>query len=282
MVSTLNIDACGATLNRCDDRITNGGDRMKLVARAPSRSAADHDTLLFQYELRAGDRFDRHAHEYHQLSWARTGLLTARTDDRTWSLPATVGLWIPAGVMHDVEATRPSDLHNLYVRVPTCPITWSAPTIVSMTQLLEALVIRLVDARLPNDARRRAESVLYDSLEAVDDAGYALRLPSDPRAREVAEALVAHPADARTLDEWSAAAHTSRSTLARHFRADTGMSFVEWRTHVRVRAAIGHLAAGHSVGWTARQVGYQDPSWFIAGFRRTMGRTPAEVRRPTA
>jgi AraC-like DNA-binding protein len=160
-------------------------------------------------------------------------------------------------------------------RVPSCPIGWPEPTVVAVTALVDALVHRLVDDGLGPDERARAEAVLWDNLFPVTGAGFALRLPADPRARDVADALLADPADARTLDDWGAAVGASRATLARHFVQDTGLAFARWRTQARVQAALDHLAAGLPVQTVARRVGYTDPSSFIATFRRATGRTPA-------
>ena len=49
----------------------------------------------------------------------------------------------------------------------------------------------------------------------------------------------------------------------------------QWRTHARLRAALALLASGHSVGVTARAVGYSNQSAFTASFRRVLGTTPA-------
>ena len=56
--------------------------------------------------------------------------------------------------------------------------------------------------------------------------------PSDERARDVAEALLADPADPRTLHDWGHAVGASSRTLARAFLSDTGLSFGRWRTLV--------------------------------------------------
>jgi AraC-like DNA-binding protein len=68
--------------------------------------------------------------------------------------------------------------------------------------------------------------------------------------------------------------HAGVRTLSRLFAAETGLSFAQWRTRIRIRAAIEHLAEGASVNATARAVGYRKPDAFIAAFRRATGQTP--------
>jgi len=53
----------------------------------------------------------------------------------------------------------------------------------------------------------------------------------------VAATLVADPADPRDLDEYATIAGASVRTLARLFRAETGMSFQQWRRQLRMTEA---------------------------------------------
>lgn len=64
-----------------------------------------------------------------------------------------------------------------------------------------------------------------------------------------------------------------RST--RLFAGETGMTFARWRTQVRIRAALTHLARGTSVGATARAVGYRKPGAFGDAFHRITGQSPS-------
>jgi AraC-like DNA-binding protein len=88
---------------------------------------------------------------------------------------------------------------------------------------------------------------------AVD--GAAVQLPFDPLVRRIARALIADPSDNRTLDMWGRLVGASSRTLARRFVAETGMTFVQWRTNVRLNAALAHLHAGIPVADIASRVG---------------------------
>jgi AraC-like DNA-binding protein len=99
-------------------------------------------------------------------------------------------------------------------------------------------------------------------------------MPTDPRAREVARALLENPADQRNLDQWGVYAGASARTLARAFADGTGLPFARWRTTVRIRAALPFLAEDEPVARVARRVGYGTPSAFVAAFHRETGLTP--------
>jgi AraC-like DNA-binding protein len=114
-----------------------------------------------------------------------------------------------------------------------------------------------------------------DLLQPVAMTTVEVRWPADDRARQVADAIAASPADGRTLSEWGQLAGASERTLARAFLTGTGVSFGRWRTMMRIQAALASLAAGDTVSAVARRVGYESDSAFVQAFRRETGITPA-------
>jgi len=101
-------------------------------------------------------------------------------------------------------------------------------------------------------------------------------MPRDDRARRVADGVLTDVADDRTLAAWGATVGASARTLARIFVAETGVGFARWRTAARVAAALPRLAEGRAVAVVAHEVGYANPSAFVAAFRREVGVTPAQ------
>lgn len=220
-----------------------------------------------------GRRYDRHRHAEHQLAWASSGILTVSSAAGTWVLPPARALWIPAGTVHAMDADRHTTVCCPYFGAARGP-RWTRPTVVAISALARELILHLATADPGPAECRRAEAVLLDQLTPVPVTTIAVPMPRDPRALDVAHALVGDPADDATLDEWARRASTSTRTLARLFTAETGMSFARWRTHVRVRAALPLLAGGTPVAAAARRVGYATPSAFVAVFRKVVGVTP--------
>jgi AraC-like DNA-binding protein len=99
-------------------------------------------------------------------------------------------------------------------------------------------------------------------------------MPSDRRLVPIAQALTAHPEDPRTLSDWGRSVGASERTLARLFRADTGLSFRLWRQQARLLEALRRLADREPVTTVALDLGYDSPSAFIAMFKCTLGTTP--------
>jgi len=225
-------------------------------------------------QIPGGVAFDWHTHPVHQFAWARTGVLTLTTPDGTWVLPPSRALWIPAGVPHVLGSSGAATSRSLYIRPRQCPVAWTAPTVVRVSELLGHLIDHLADPDLAADARARAEAVLIDLLEPLDVTTIAVPVPADDRARRVADGLRAHPADPRGLAAWGRTVGASGRTLARIFLAQTGMSFGHWRAQLRMAAALPLLADGMTVTAVAHRVGYGSASAFVAAFRRAVGVPP--------
>jgi AraC-like DNA-binding protein len=230
--------------------------------------------VVGRFEMSSGVRFDWHEHPVHQLAWCARGVLAVSVGGSTWVLPPARALWVPAGVVHAVEASRPATMQSVYFRRRRCPVRWPAPTAVAVSPLMRELIDFLADGRPAPRARAHAERLLLDLLRPLGVTPIALALPRDARARRVADELAANPADDRTLAALGRAAGASSRTLARLFLAETGSSFGHWRTHLRLRAALVHLAEGGAVTTVAERVGYKSPSAFIAAFRRLLGAPP--------
>jgi AraC-like DNA-binding protein len=228
-----------------------------------------------------GTRFEWHAHADHQLAWSPEGVLVVLTESGAgYVLPPSRALWIPAGTVHETRASGAAVLRSVYVRPPRCPVDWDAPTPVAVSPLLGELVHHLDDRALEAERRTRAEAVLFDLLLPLRIATIDVRSPSDPRALDVAAALVADPADPRTLEEWGRAVGASSRTLARAFLGDTGLPFGRWRTLVRLQASLPYLAEQVPVSVVAPLVGYRTTSAYVAAFRAHTGVTPGRYFQP--
>jgi AraC-like DNA-binding protein len=231
------------------------------------------------WPLVPGTRFPSHRHAAHQLSVATgDGAIAMEAERRTWIVLPARALWIPAGVEHSVDALGAAEMTALWLDPARCPIGWERTTVVAVDPLVTRLVARLLDRGLSAPARTRAEAVLFDVLEPVEADVLDLPLPMDGRARRVAEAILAEPADDRTLVAWGGVVGASDRTLQRIFRAETGLGFHEWRTRARVAAALRLLLTDRPVAAIAGDVGYATSSAFGAAFRRVTGLPPTAFR----
>jgi AraC-like DNA-binding protein len=106
------------------------------------------------------------------------------------------------------------------------------------------------------------------------------RLRRTPAVVEEAKALLTERFSERlTLDEVGRAVNVSPFHLARSFRRHTGYTLHEYRTQLRLRAALERLAQGdEDLVHIARAVGYSSHSHLTASFRRVFGVAPSRLR----
>jgi len=215
-----------------------------------------------------------HSHPEPMLTWSSTATLVGTVAGRDWLIPPGYGLWMPGGVEHAGAVLHAGEMLTITFAPDCCPIPWTEPTCFTVGSLLREIITHLHDIAPGDHSRPAAEALMFDLLTPLPAHHIHATMPADPRARAIAEQLIAHPADQRELTAWAVHVHASVRTLSRLFRAETGLNFATWRAHVRIRAAIPMLADGVSVNATARAVGYRKTSAFIAAFRRVTGQTP--------
>ncbi|MER6114615.1 AraC family transcriptional regulator [Streptomyces sp. A0642] len=223
------------------------------------------------------ERIERHHHLEHQLVCPSRGVLEVSTPLGVWAVPPHRAVWIPAGVVHAHLAFGPTELRALSFGPRDNPLRLDRPTVLAVTPLLREVVACLTDdTELTGDARQRRnlERVALDQLRRVEPLAVCLPSPADARLRDIARILRDDPADGRTLTELGAAVGSASRTLSRLFRAETGMSFPQWRTQLRLHHALTLLASGGSVTAVAAACGYSGPSAFIQSFRHAFGTTP--------
>ncbi|MEE9414533.1 MAG: helix-turn-helix transcriptional regulator [Acidimicrobiales bacterium] len=227
----------------------------------------------------AGDSEPEHSHPEHQLVYADHGVLNVETNSSRWVVPPLRALWVPADIPHRIVAKADSEMATLYLSRSTT-VRRPGVAVIYVSPLLRELIRYIHRDDSSGPPRRRLEAVILDQLEAAASAP-PLRLPrlEDPRARAVAEALDRDPTDERTLREFGRDIGAHERTLQRIFKAETGTTFGQWRTQLRLQHGIVALTQGHSVTDAATRCGYHEPSAFIAAFRAAFGTTPGRYLR---
>lgn len=131
--------------------------------------------------------------------------------------------------------------------------------VLEVSPLLSAALLALAQEPVLYGAEGRGghlAALILDEIARAPDTPLTLPLPRDPRLRRVCTAIMAEPDAAHGLDDWAERAGASRRTLTRAFRAETGLSFGEWRARARVIRALALAADGHRPHEIARAVGY--------------------------
>jgi AraC-like DNA-binding protein/mannose-6-phosphate isomerase-like protein (cupin superfamily) len=250
----------------------DGQSRMQPFEQAPRPMAGYAHDYLPHHET------GRHRHPRAQLLFAIAGVMRITTDAALFTVLPGTGLWVPADTVHAVRMDGAVQMRALFLRADAAASGPSATTVIAVSPLLRELILTVCGEPVVWDARGPVRLVAALALHEIGRAGTRpLSLPAcrDFRLVRVAAVLLSDPADARDLDGFATIAGASVRTLARLFRADTGMSFQQWRRQLRMTEALAQIAQGIPPARVAAAVGYASVPAFGAAFRQTFGTTPA-------
>ncbi len=204
--------------------------------------------------------------------------MTVTTTSAAYVVPPQRAVWMPAGVMHRIDARSDVATRSLYIETSAATDLPTEVCVLQVAPLLRELVIAAVGAGTeykPDSPQSRLMAVILDQIRVQPVAALALPMPTDPRLGKIVQSLITNPAGPRDLSDWAREVGASKRTLTRLFPAQTGMSFRSWRQQCRLLRALELLASGNSVTRVALELGYENSSAFISMFRRCLGQTPA-------
>lgn len=233
--------------------------------------------------LSAGSWTPTHRHDWVQFSYAISGVLGVHTDQGSFYAPPQWGVWIPAGLDHEVVTSTRAEMRSLYIRTQDSLWAPDRCRVLEVTPLARELIksFCLLPADYPQHDSHEARlvQVLLDQLASLPEVGFSLPLPRHPRLLALCNELVEEPSQNITLTDWASRLNMSEKTLMRLFQRETGLSFRGWRQRARLLASLTALEDGDSVTSTALNCGYDSTSAFIAAFRALFGFTPGELFR---
>ena len=136
------------------------------------------------------------------------------------------------------------------------------------------------DGLTVEEALLRLGHATVASAFGLEERVPARRRRPAPVVEETKALLSARFTEHLTLEDVGRAVNVSPFHLARSFRRQTGYTLHEYRTHLRLRAALERLGAGdEDLAVIARAVGFSSHSHLTATFRRAFGVPPSCVRK---
>lgn len=219
-----------------------------------------------------------HHHLRGQFFCIETGMVQVHTRHGSWLLPPHRAGWMPPGEPHTVTVSGDMTGWGVFI---TPDIDHGLPEhacVIGVSELTRALVRRASSwtwNEQLNDEQERVMAVLLDEMRRAPHEALYLPMPHDRRLLRIAQAVLEQPHDNRSLEEWAVWAGLSARTLSRLFRAETELSFAQWRQQARLARGLERLAEGEPVASVADALGYVSVSAFVAMFRRNFGQPPA-------
>lgn len=233
--------------------------------------------VLSDYHENADGKW--HKHYRIQFLHVSAGVLTVLTRNARYVIPPNRAVWIRAGIEHCIKARSKFWLTTCYLEPELIKLEDSI-NVVAVDRLTNELLIEAAKfgGNYPeNGPETRLISVLLDRLPHLLKTDIILPEPSDPRLLHITNRLIADPSNNESLASLAARAALTERTAARLFVKDTGLTFGNWRLHMKLQYALECLAAGSSVTETAFELGYADVSSFISAFKIIFGTTPSRI-----
>jgi AraC-like DNA-binding protein len=249
---------------------------------APTGLAAPRPMTVRAQSIPARHYFPEHAHRWHQVVYAISGVLTLAVERRSFVISPEQAVWLPAGLPHRVGSLLGAEFRSLWIAEEAGGGLPESPTVFSVSPLLQALIVEAAAIEGQDDPEGyagRVTDLILDQLRRAKSLPGALPWPRGGSVLTVCEAIYADPADPRGLEEWGQELGMSGRTLARRFEAELGMSLRSWRRRLRLFKAVELLGGGLGVTQTAMELGYGSPSAFIYAFRTDIGCGPQTYRR---
>jgi AraC-like DNA-binding protein len=226
--------------------------------------------------------FPEHRHEWAQVVYAISGVLTVAVEGRSFVISPEQAVWLPTGVVHRVGTLFGAEFRSLWIAKDSIAGFPDDPGLFRVSALLRELIVEA--AALTGDDNKkgyagRVVGLILDQLRRAPSLPGSLPWPRGKSLNRLCESLYADPADKRSADDWGRELGMSGRTLSRRFETDVGMSFRSWRRRMRLFKAIEMLGGGMDVTRTALDLGYGSISAFIYAFRTEMGMSPQAYMR---
>lgn len=259
---------------------------------SPTRSTSSRDyqdvprpVAAMARDLPPDSEIAWHDHPRFQLLYAAQGVMTVNTERETWVVPPQRAVWLPPRTPHRVASSGSVKMRTLYVRPDAAARMAQQCEVFEVTPLLRELILRATELPLEYDehgAEGRVVALLLDELCMLARLPYNLPIPRSALLVRVCATLRESPGEQLGLEAIAARHGVTTRTLARRFRAETAMSFSEWRRRARLLRALTWIAEGKPILEVALDLGYDSPSAFSAMFKREFGISPTRYRSAAA
>jgi len=250
--------------------------RQGVLFDPKAHSTARLTTL--SYEFADKKRIPEHFHDTDQLVYASKGVMTLRTEEGFWIVPPQRAVWIPAHTVHSITMAGAVSMRTLYFAPRYVRRLPRSCCVLNIDVLLRELIIFACKTTawtkdVPN--QRHLVGTLLHQLQVASLTPLQLPRPSEPRALRVAEKVLEHPGDTRTLGHICEECGASKRTIERLFLGETKLTLGRWRQQARLLHAMRLIASGEKITSAALEAGYNSPSAFILRFKKLLGCTPS-------
>ncbi|MBO2635429.1 helix-turn-helix transcriptional regulator [Shewanella algae] len=216
-----------------------------------------------------------HQHHKGQLLYAPHGCMSFALENAICILPPTKAVWIPPGISHRAVMTNVVAYRSLYFDCARFN-TPAELRMIEVNTLLKALIDKMAlwPWDTPEQNMANSSALFWEEFYAAKKHSFQLPLPQDRRFRRFRQQLIKEEFLAPDIRRLAGSVGASTKTVTRLFKAETGMTYQQWRQQWRLLKAIELLSGAKSVSEVAHNLAFSSDSAFIAFFKKQTGQTP--------
>lgn len=236
-------------------------------------------TLLNGFKPRGGGE-PVHIHDEAQLTFTASGMVQVHTEEGRWLVPPQLGVWIPAGVAHQVEVLKDAQLWMVHwepaaARALAPLMSLDRAFAMRVTPLMRSLLDTAFTTDMPADKGELVVKLMLHELTQTAHAPTFLPMPTSATGRRIADVAAGDHGNKLSVNEIASRAATSVRTMSRLFLAETGLTFKVWRQRARIVQAMERLSRGKAIARVSAELGFSSTASFSAAFRQVTATTPS-------
>jgi len=242
------------------------------------------DSIYCMHDYMGEDGIQSHQHIKDQLLYTEGGLVHVKVQDTTYFLPARHYMWIPAGLAHSIHpGSKAVTMRNLYFpKVHGDEDFAGKAGIFPVNELLLQMLIFTRQWHGDILPEQKAAFGFISALRLIlpqlsqNQLLLMLPIPTDKRLAQIIQHMDDFMQDGVLLPQLAQQFGFSERSLSRLFKANIGMSFVQYHTIQRMLKAL-QLLIDHKmeIKEVAALVGYDSIPTFSATFRKILGNSPS-------
>ena len=257
--------------------------RTEPLASPQPAAAATAGCRVRRNSFAAGAQVPPHQHADAQLVFALQGVMQVHTGDAQWTIPPQRALWMPAARRHSIRLLSRTEMRSVYFSRALLDVAAAFPRqaevhVITASPLIRELVAGLFVRQRAPAMRAQMAGLLLHALAESPCLPTQLPMPGSARLQSALAGLPVADCWRLSLADAASRAAMSERSFSRHFTADVGMSFRDWRQRARLIASLDLLASPRAIKEIAALLGFGDAAAYVSSFKALMGCTPGDFR----
>ncbi|WP_413738530.1 helix-turn-helix domain-containing protein [Sodalis sp. RH21] len=253
-------------------------DATNQLVAVPERLSLPRPVYFRTCLLQKGTFIRQHQHPFIEFLYSREGGMRVEIESKTLIVPVFYGVWIPENMPHRLLTTGDVQLESLYIKPDFVAVNHNNCRVVVISDFIREFIHHATES-VPEQYDSEGHDgmlvkVLIAQLQKLPDAGFSLSWPSSPTLMRVCREIQSTPDAAHGIIQWAAKTGMSVRTFSRRFKKETGVTFGEWKKHMRLLESVVMLKNNRSVTQVALDLGYSSTAAFTFAFGQMFGVSP--------